>query len=195
MRANAGQQGAATVLLSGGIDSSACVAFLLDQAFRVESLFIDYGQAAAPQERAAAAAMASHFGVPLRQVRLSEVRPKAAGIIPGRNAFLVLAAVMESDRPLIAIGVHSGTAYWDCSPDFVEKMQAVLDGYTDGRVRLLAPFATWTKREIWDFCLSKHVPIQLTYSCESGGERPCGHCLSCRDLEALRAGKKLHHPA
>ena len=58
----------ALVLLSGGVDSAACLAFLLEQA-PAEAMFINYGQAAAAQEEASATAIAHHYGVELRTIR------------------------------------------------------------------------------------------------------------------------------
>jgi 7-cyano-7-deazaguanine synthase len=86
-----------------------------------------------------------------------------------------------------ATGLHAGTAYGDCTSSFVALMQQVFDIYTDGICRVAAPFVEWTKKDIWDFCVEEQVPINLTYSCEVGGKVPCGLCLSCKDLEVLRA--------
>ena len=187
MKSRAFQTGA-VVLLSGGIDSAACVKFLLNQGIDVHALNIDYGQGAATEERSAASAIASHYRVPLTHLRCDGSRRKAAGLILGRNNFLVFTALVEISRSLIAIGIHSGTRYWDCSPQFLGSTQVLIDGCTDGRVQLVAPFLTWTKRQIWDFCKTEGVPLGLTYSCEAGGSTPCGRCLSCLDKEALSAG-------
>jgi 7-cyano-7-deazaguanine synthase len=86
---------------------------------------------------------------------------------------------------LIALGVHDGTPYYDCGPGFLRDLQSVLDGYAGGAVRLVAPFLSWNKRQIWDFCRLADVPVGLTYSCEKGGAQPCGKCSSCRDRIAL----------
>jgi len=40
----------ALILLSGGIDSTACVHYYLDQKFDVKAVFIDYGQKARKNE-------------------------------------------------------------------------------------------------------------------------------------------------
>ena len=88
---------------------------------------------------------------------------------------------------VIAIGIHAGTAYYDCSRSFILKAGRLVEEYTDGAITVAAPFVDWTKREIWDYCSVKEVPVNLTYSCEVGGEQPCGSCLSCKDLEALHA--------
>lgn len=181
-------KGSVLVLSSGGIDSSACIAFFERQGIPVASLFVDYGQPAAESERRASLAVANHYGLRCHQSQWSGGAAKGAGVIRGRNAFLLLAGLMETGNNFctIAIGLHAGSPYYDCSPTFVSSIQVLFDGYSDGAVRVSAPFLDWTKRQIWDFCLREQVPIDLTYSCEAGTEA-CGNCLSCRDLGELRA--------
>ncbi len=178
-----------TVLLSGGIDSTACLSYYLREGFHVGALFIDHGQAGAKREARAAKSICRHFRVPLKIVRLIGSTDKGPGLIAGRNAFLLLTAALEfkARAGVIALGIHSGTRYRDCSPYFVQRMQAVLDIYTGGAVQIGAPFLNWRKADIWAFATRKDVPLSLTYSCERGLEQPCGSCDSCLDLEALRA--------
>ena len=177
------------VLVSGGLDSAACVAFYLQSGFVVSGLFIDYGQAAQIQERRSAGCIAKHYGIQLRSLCIDGCRSRSDGLVIGRNAFLLFTALMESEEAfdLIATGVHAGTQYYDCSGSFLQSIQVVFDGYTGGRVRIGAPFLQWSKLDVWDYCQHRKVPISLTYSCEAGGETPCGRCLSCRDVEALHA--------
>lgn len=178
-----------TVLLSGGIDSSACVAFYLEQCYVVNGTFIDYGQAAAKRESRSSSAIANHYNIPLTKLSIKGVQQKGAGIITGRNAFLIFSAIMEMpiDTSILAIGVHAGTGYTDCSPRFIRKMQSLIDMYTFGVVQIGAPFLRWTKGKIWEFCRLSGLPTKLTYSCEYGVKQPCGRCRSCLDLEALGA--------
>ena len=186
-----------TVLLSGGIDSAACVGLYREQQFAVNGIHISYGQVPAAREVAAARSVASHYAVPLKVVRLVGGHLKTPGELLGRNAFLLFSALMELEErsSLLALGIHSGTPYYDSSPRFLASVQALVDGQCDGRIRVVAPFLEWTKRDIWDYCIEHAVPIDLTYSCERGSSQPCGDCLSCRDLEALRACQKLHTSA
>ena len=181
------------VLLSGGIDSTAVVAFYLEQQCHVSCLFVDYGQAAGPKEQLAAQRVAAHYGVPLRHMTCTGTKSKGGGLILGRNAFLLSAALMEFDAKagIIATGIHAGTQYYDCSERFAHAIGDIFDGYTDGRVRVGAPFLEWSKPDIWAFCRDRRVPVNMTYSCELGREQPCGECNSCRDLEALNACSKL----
>jgi len=181
--------GMAWVLLSGGIDSSACVSFYMDQGFSTEGVFIDYGQIALPREIRAAESIAEYYGISLKKFKWSGGQQKKSGFISGRNAFLLSSALMElpQETGILAIGIHSGTTYQDCSISFVRKMQTLFDLYTHGRVQIGTPFLKWLKSDIWHYSKSRGVPLNLTYSCERGEEQPCGHCLSCRDLEALYA--------
>lgn len=177
------------VLLSGGLDSAACTCFFSERGHPTKALFLDYGQPAAPQELAASSAIARHFGTPLTAIRCEGACPKGTGLIAGRNAFLLLAALLETgvDARIISIGVHAGTVYSDCSDQFLAGIQVIFDTYTDGRARVSAPFVRWQKADIWEYANAHGVPVNLTYSCERGGEAPCGRCRSCRDLEVLRA--------
>lgn len=178
-----------TLLLSGGIDSAACIPFYRSRGFLVRGVFVNYGQASCQQERLAATRIAAHYDLPLSQLALENARPKTGGEVIGRNALLVLTALAEANPSsgLLALGIHAGTEYWDCSRSFVDCMQEILTGYCGGRLSMAAPFIDWTKPEIWECCSNWEVPVHLTYSCELGRTQPCGQCLSCKDLEALRA--------
>jgi 7-cyano-7-deazaguanine synthase len=107
----------------------------------------------------------------------------------GRNGLFILAALMDMPAPvgIISLGIHAGTPYYDCSPEFMSKMQAIVDGYTRGRVSLAAPFLSWSKWDIYQYSRGNGLPIKLTYSCELGRIQPCGTCRSCADLEVLYA--------
>lgn len=182
--------GRVTILTSGGIDSTACIPYYRTKGFSVTGLFVDYGQLASSKEEAAAAAICSHYEIPLQRIVVTGYENISSGYVVGRNAFLLHVALMAFEHPagIIALGIHSGTGYVDCTEDFLRHMQTSFDIYVDGRIRVDAPFLNWNKREIWEFCRKSGAPLKLTYSCENGVEQPCGKCASCRDLEALYAG-------
>ncbi|MHC5057066.1 MAG: 7-cyano-7-deazaguanine synthase [Planctomycetota bacterium] len=177
----------ATILLSGGIDSAACVHLLAARGFSTSAVFVDYGQAAAAAERQSAAKVAHHYGTPLAVIQLRLGQSYATGEIPGRNALFALAAYAHSSPPpgVLALGIHGGAPYYDCTPRFAEVLAEMLASYSAGRTRLLLPFAEWNKANVVSYCRAEGVPLELTYSCEEGGASPCGNCLSCRDREAL----------
>lgn len=187
-RPNSRSQCTCVVLLSGGIDSAACVDFYQRQNFSIRALHVSYGQPSAQQEATAAKAIAKHFRIPLKFVGLDSACRKSASEMIGRNAFLLFTALLEIELPtgILAFGIHSGTPYYDCSPSFLSTVQTLIDGYCGGRIQVAAPFLEWTKKEIWEYAIQHQMPLELTFSCERGLEQPCGLCLSCRDLEALR---------
>lgn len=174
---------AALVLLSGGIDSMACAHFLLRQDFAVGALHIDYGQLARRFEAQAASSVAANLNIPVSVVSLHLPLIHTIGEVRGRNGLFAMAALAASEQKtsVIATGIHSGTTYYDCSPPFVERMDAVIQEYTSGHTRYFCPFLNWSKSDIYDYCVQHRLNIQLTYSCESGTDPVCGICASCRD--------------
>lgn len=177
------------VLVSGGIDSAALLAFYLSQRLSVRALFVDFDQPAAKQESRAARAVCKHYGVHLSIMTVKSGTTFSSGEIAGRNAFLVFSALLvcRARAGTIAIGIHEGSSYYDCSEGFLKSIQAVVDGYAAGKVKVAAPFLNWGKQVIWEFCKEAQVPVESTYSCETGGVPPCGKCRSCKDREALDA--------
>jgi 7-cyano-7-deazaguanine synthase len=177
----------AVVLLSGGVDSSACVAFYLGLEFEVEALFLHYGQPPADSEWRSARQIAQHYRIPIDKIVCTTSPTQFSGEITGRNAFLLFSALVYNPglSGLIALGIHAGTPYFDCSRRFSEEASRLLQDCSGGKVDLGVPFLSWSKDRIWRFCLHRQVPVQLTWSCEVGPDAPCGQCLSCQDREAL----------
>lgn len=173
----------AIVLLSGGIDSTACLKFYLDLSYEVECIFCDYGQPASAPELQAAKIISGIYGVPLHIITTTSLSIPSSGEICGRNALLVLQALcfMGFGTYKIILGIHAGSNYADCSSNFVVSMNRILDYYANGTVCLEAPFSDWNKHDIIAYCKEKGIPYDITYSCEKGTIPPCGKCLSCLD--------------
>jgi len=176
-----------TVLLSGGMDSAACVAFYLATNTSISALFVDYGQPAAKWELAAAERIASRYGIELHFVTCRGLSVSPVEDVPGRNAFLYFAALMrDGSRPrLISSGVHSGTRHYDCSADFIDRVDHLTRLYTHDCVRAVAPFMRWSKREVAEYCRAVAVPLELTRSCDASDVDACGICTSCLDRAQL----------
>lgn len=177
----------ATVLMSGGIDSTACIHFLQRKGERPRGLFIDHGQAAADRESQAVAALASQLDIEVDTFHLSGARDLGAGELVGRNAMLIFSALFltRGRSGLLAIGLHAGTSYYDCSATFLSQSARLVSEQTDGRVSLIAPFIDWSKKDVFDFFKKEHLPLGLTYSCEAGTFPVCGACASCLDREVF----------
>jgi 7-cyano-7-deazaguanine synthase len=177
----------ATVLFSGGIDSAACAHMLQGQNFDVEALFVDFGQAAARKEYDAACVLAQSIRAPLRRYTFSGNTSFGPGELVGRNAFLTFAALLVTGGKagVIAFGLHAGTPYFDCSVEFLTSISKLVAEHTDGKVSVIAPFISWSKKDVFDYFQSARLSILHTYSCEAGTDPPCGACASCKDREAL----------
>lgn len=175
------------VLLSGGVDSATLVASLTEASNEVSGLFIDYGQSASRDEELAAQAIAAHYEVALRVLKITGLS-FGPGEIRGRNAFLLHTALMAIPlRPtVLTIGIHGGVPYVDCGEAFLDIHRQSFALHTDGEVQLSAPFLAMSKGDVLQLARQLSVPVELTYSCERGGA-PCEECLSCLDRAYLGA--------
>lgn len=177
----------ATILLSGGVDSAVCCDLMLSRGFEASALFVDYKQPARDAEWEAAQTVADHYAIAIDSIRVRGIGSIKTGEIPVRNCFLTSAVAMRVGKAasLLVLGIHAGTPYYDCSPDFAAKLGELLRLCTDSRVTLLAPLLQWTKAEVYEYARKRAVPIGDTYSCELGTQPPCGNCLSCQDRTLL----------
>lgn len=114
--------------------------------------------------------------------------------VPFRNGlFLSTAAsiALSKECGLIYYGAHSddaaGSAYPDCSQAFNDAMNKAIYEGSGGQLKIVAPFVSWTKKDIVKRGLEIGVPYKLTWSCYEGGDKPCGKCGTCIDRqEAFR---------
>jgi len=181
---------ASRVLTSGGLDSTACHHFLQSSGKKTVAVFIDYNQPAVVEERRAARKIAKYYSAQIQEVHIASLRSKKKSdtdYIPARNATFLFSAItaIGIDTGEIVLGIHSGVDYPDCSGAFCEKAQALLDIYFGGAIQLCTPFITWTKIDIWRYCIDKGLPISFTYSCQVGTVPACGKCSSCKDRSRL----------
>lgn len=178
----------AVILMSGGIDSAACAAFLGGKGLEVSAVFVDHEQAAVAHEREAVRTITKRLGIDVTEITFRGAAPSGAGELVGRNAFLVFTALFATKAKCsrIALGIHAGTPYYDCSPAFLEMINRAVAEHTDGAVQVVAPFIEWSKRQIYEYFLTSGLPINQTYSCESGTLPTCGICASCLDRKALQ---------
>ena len=167
IRATSRRRNPVEVLVSGGMDSAALLAYYARQDFDVRAVFVNFGQPAAKQEVKAATSLSKHYRVPLSIFRSRCDATFSAGEISGRNAFLLFAAILarQGRSGMIAVGIHEGPPYYDCTEGFLNAVQVIVNGYAAGCIRVAAPFLKWNKRMIWDFCKKYGVPVHLTYSC------------------------------
>jgi 7-cyano-7-deazaguanine synthase len=200
------------VILSGGLDSTVCMALAAAEG-PVVALTFDYGQRHWHEiDHAAGVAgfyRADHLVVRLdltgwggsaltdSSVAVPHGEVAAPGIpvtyVPARNLiFLSVAMGVAEARSLdeVYLGVNGldYSGYPDCRPEFVESFErtaalALKRGVEGRPVRVRTPLISLTKAEIVRLGVERGAPLHLTWSCYEGGTVPCGSCDSC----ALRA--------
>lgn len=176
-----------TILLGGGIDSTALIAHYRARGMKVNGLHVNYGQPPGASEWSAVQAVGKFYKIKVERVKTNVELKLVKSEYISRNAFFTLIAAgrLGQKAHIIALGIHKGSTYYDCSPAFVSDMQRILDGYFAGLVQLDAPFLSEAKNEIIAWSHRHKVPLERTYSCERQSRKHCGKCLSCRDRRAL----------
>ncbi|MBV8462569.1 MAG: 7-cyano-7-deazaguanine synthase QueC [Acidimicrobiales bacterium] len=109
--------------------------------------------------------------------------------VPARNSiFLSVALGVAEARDLDAvwIGVNAidYSGYPDCRPEFIEVFRDVAAvgqrrGIEGRPVEIVTPLIESTKAGIVRTGIELGAPLELTWSCYRGGERPCGTCDAC----------------
>lgn len=170
------------LLISGGIDSTALIDFYLRKNAKFTCLHFQYGQPSGKSEGIAVDRITKYYKVDVRIINLEPRTAQRGDEFLCRNGLFVLTSASLVKAPAqIAIGTHTGSRYYDCTPSFLTDCQRLLDGYFGGTVGVVAPFINLTKPDIIKYCNEREVPLQLTYSCVRQDEPPCGECASCKD--------------
>jgi len=99
----------------------------------------------------------------------------AMGVAEARNAAAVYLGVNALD--------YSG--YPDCRPEFIESFRttaalALKRGIEGRPVEIRTPLIDMTKADIVRLGVELNAPLDLTWSCYLGEEKPCGECDACR---------------
>jgi 7-cyano-7-deazaguanine synthase len=148
------------VLFSGGIDSTSCIHLFKNKGHEVRGIFVDFGQAAAGCEHAAVDRLSGQLSVPVTKLRASSPTAFGAGKLVGRNVFLIASALLLGNchDGLLAIGIHAGTGYYDCSPSFLSRIEVLVRECSDGRVSVVAPFIEWSKDDVYSYFKAAQLP-------------------------------------
>lgn len=109
--------------------------------------------------------------------------------VPNRNMMLLaVAAAYAEARGIRDVYYGAQTqdcyGYWDCTPEFVARLNAVLALNHRDAVTVHAPFAGLRKADELKLGLELGVDYAHTWTCYRGGDAPCGECPSCADRTA-----------
>ncbi|CAN7382847.1 7-cyano-7-deazaguanine synthase QueC [Trinickia sp. LjRoot230] len=120
--------------------------------------------------------------------------PQPPTYVPNRNMlFLAIAVALAetTNRDTVYYGAqkHDLYGYWDTTPEFIARLNAVYGLNRKQPVRIVAPFMHLSKSEVLKRGLALGVDYDETWSCYAGGERACGVCPTC--AERLAAFKEV----
>lgn len=184
----------AVVLISGGLDSTTCLAIARAQGYAIHALSFDYGQRSVSELQAArsiAASMnvAQHLVIPLgigalggsaltdntMAVPVEESEGIPVTYVPARNTVflsyaLALAEVVEASAIFIGVNARDYSGYPDCRPEFIEAFERMANLATRAAlegspVKIETPLIMMSKAEIIALGSSLGVDYAQTVSC------------------------------
>lgn len=210
------------LLMSGGLDSTALLGYILNQGDIPFVINIDYNAAnnwaeikaidniLRWYEKKAYAIIRYRLTLPNDLMFAEQTSAQIPGetfeemgednktIFAGRNALLIsMAAAACIARNIGALyagmGQHDEEANFpDCSSEFLYYMKAALD--TGYEFYFETPFWCKSRSEVIQRAHHYKVPLHLSYSCYRGGPTHCGRCAACysRQVSFMKAG--FHDP-
>jgi len=184
----------AVVLLSGGLDSSTCLAIARSQSYEVLALSFDYGQRSSSELKAAriiaaAAGVTHHHIIPLgigalggsalTDLTVAVPEEESGGIpvtyVPARNTIflsyaLALAEVSGAQAIFIGVNARDYSGYPDCRPEFIKAFEGMANLATKAAIegspiRIEVPLIMMSKAEIIQAGTALGVDYALTVSC------------------------------
>lgn len=119
--------------------------------------------------------------------------------VPNRNmVFLALAAALAESRGIADVFYGAQTqdryGYWDCTAEFLERLNATLELNRRQAVQVQAPFLRLSKREILKLGMELGVDYAKTWSCYRGLTSPCLVCPACVERQGAFAALKMADP-
>ena len=195
----------ALIILSGGMDSTVCLAQALEKYNSVETVTFDYGQTHS-KEIQCAKKIAEYYKVKHHTINLGnltdyfrtslgknselEIPTESTDTIPNtyvpmRNTIMLSIATGIAESNDINVVIYGANAvdysgYPDCRPEYVLMYNKFLKKAITGKPIIVeTPIINLKKSEIVKIGNKLLVPFELTWSCYRGNKYSCGKCPSC----------------
>lgn len=197
------------ILLSGGLDSLACLAMTREKYNCELAITFDYGQKALDKEIEASKKICEFYNVEHKIIKLDFLKDitqtalvsekevpqdydMKAVWVPNRNGLFLNIAGSFADSygyNYIIIGANKeeGKTFPDNTLEFAKRVEAEFEFSTLIQPKILIPLIEMDKEQIVKTVIDLKAPLELVHSCYLGGEKNCGKCESCLHLiEALK---------
>ena len=187
-------------LLSGGIDSVVLLFRLKKSGHDLIPLFINYGQKSLIKELESATIACNMLDLSLEEIDISDLSSIPSGltngeyspidfpVFPARNMILLsIAASFASSKSIqvIGIGILNDSTFPDQTKSFLNAAENALAMSIDSNLKILTPLSDLNKLEVVRLAKENNIPLDFTYSCYFGSDKPCGKCLSCKDRQQV----------
>ena len=186
-------------LLSGGLDSTLLACLLQEEGVNQFPIFINYGQINFEKELLSSKENCLKLGIIQPKIfdlsnfgknivsglTSKDLDVNLDAFLPNRNALFLLIASSYAYKMKcshIAIGLlnDKNSIFPDQTRSFLDIMENTLSVSLGRKISILSPLMGLTKGDV--ISLSKTKGISNTYSCHSGGDKPCGVCISCLEF-------------
>ncbi len=205
----------AVVLVSGGLDSTTCLAIAKAQGYAVYALSFDYGQRSSSELQAArkitsSMGVAKHLVIPLgigelggsalTDHDLSVPEQESEGIpityVPARNTIFLsyalgFAEVLEARAIFIGVNARDYSGYPDCRPEFIQAFErmanlATRSALEGAPISIQTPLIALSKAEIIKIGMQLGVDYGNTVSCYQADDQG----RACGRCDSCRFRKK-----
>ena len=128
-----------------------------------------------------------------------EAREQPPTYVPNRNMMLLAMAAAYAEAQGICDICYGAQAqdeygYWDCTRDFLERINDVLALNRKHRVTIHAPFVDKSKAAIVRLGGKLGVDFGRTWSCYRGGDVACGTCPTCVERRNAFEAAQIEDP-
>lgn len=200
------------LILSGGLDSTTLLYYLLNKDKDVVCLTFNYGQKGKKELECAKDICrelnVEHYVYDISSILdilkfsslidedNSKVEIPQDTVVPSRNTILLelaTAFAITNDCKEVYYGAIKGDTidYQDTTPQFLKQINELNKVNNYKYIPVKAPFIDKEKFEVVKISLELNVPLEKTWSCYLGGDEPCGECFSCKSrIEAIEIAKK-----
>ncbi|GEM_PF-1409708 len=199
------QNNRVVLLLSGGIDSTVLLYWLIKEKYEVFPLIINYGQVTYNSEYQHSVNILNDFKMKdLYSIDVSQLSKIGKGALtgqypddltsneewydkeffPNRNLILLTLAsnyAYKINADNLAIGLV-GDSYRDTSMDFLNSFKDCLEKSLIP-MHIIAPFTEKKREEVIKQAIDLRVPLNKTFSCNALSGRHCQLCNSCYERQ------------